>query len=278
MQRVSRRFAFVDPTVVRLHVEWNPLSTRGHAFKPARTAVSPPSCQAWPGYRAARRGPAVGPPGRRVLSLAAPSPSRQVVASLSSRCSAGRRAARPCYKGRLCSQNAPFDEIVWIRLGHSGLARRASCKTPGQSRALEPCEKEGALHPYYLGVTCISPAQTDEIVWISGRRAACAGDRAACAGNRGRLRGRPRPVRGLRMPAVPKRTAARGRPAVRKRVVLSASIARTGTAVALAREVKADFRLVGCLRPRNGLQLGIRSAFRIFRGTKMGFGCRPCLG
>lgn len=94
----------------------------------------------------------------------------------------------------------------------------------------------------------------------------------------GRLRGRPRPVRGLRVLAVPKRTAARGRPAVRKLVVLSAFIARTGTAVALAREVKADFRLVGCLRSRNGLQLGIRSAFRIFRGTKMGFGCRPCLG
>ena len=94
----------------------------------------------------------------------------------------------------------------------------------------------------------------------------------------GRLRGRPRPVRGLRVLAVPKRTAACGRPAVRKLVVLSAFIARTGTAVALAREVKADFRLVGCLRSRSGLQLGIRSAFRIFRGTKMGFGCRPCLG
>ena len=147
---------------------------KGHAFKSARTAVLSPSRQA-----------AVGPPGRRVLSLAAPSPSCQVVASLSSRCSAGRRAARPYYKGRLCSQNAPFDEIAWIRLGHSGLARRASCKTPGQSRALEPCEKEGALHPYYLGVTCISPAQTDEIVWISGRR-------AACAGNQGCLLGRSR--------------------------------------------------------------------------------------
>lgn len=130
---------------------------KGHAFKSARTAVL--------------------------------SPSRQVVASLSSCCSAGRRAARPYYKGRLCSQNAPFDEIAWIRLGHSGLARRASCKTPGQSRALEPCEKEGALHPYYLGVTCISPAQTDEIVWIFGRR-------AACAGNRGRLLGRSRPISG----------------------------------------------------------------------------------
>lgn len=106
---------------------------------------------------------------------------RQVVASLSSRCSAGRRAARQYYKGRLCSQNAPFDEIAWIRLGHSGLARRASCKTPGQIRALEPCEKEGALRPYYLGVTYISPAQTDEIVWISGRRAACAGDRGRFA-------------------------------------------------------------------------------------------------
>ena len=113
--------------------------------------------------------------------------SRQVVASLSSRCSAGRRAARPYYKSRLCSQNAPFDEIAWIRLGHSGLVRRASCKTPGQSRALEPCEKEGALHPYYLGVTCILPTQTDEIVWISGRWAACAGDR-------GRLLGRSRPI------------------------------------------------------------------------------------
>lgn len=213
-----------------------------------------------------------------MLSLAAPSPSCQVVASLSSRCSAGRRAARPYYKGRLCSQNAPFDEIAWIRLGHSGLACKVACKTPVQSRALEPCEKEGALHPYYLGVTCISPAQTDEIVWISGRRAACAGDRAACAGNRGRLRGRSRPIRGLRVPAVPKRTAARGRPAVRERVVLSVSIARTGTAVALALEVKADFQLVGCLWSRSGLQLGIRSAFRIFRGTKMGFGCRPCLG
>ena len=97
-------------------------------------------------------------------------------------------------------------------------------------------------------------------------------------GRPGRLRGRPRPVRGLRVPAVPKRTAARGRPAVRKRVVPSAFIARTGTAVALAREVKADFRLVGCLRSRSGLQLGVRSAFRIFRGTKMGFGCCPCLG
>lgn len=246
MRRVSRRFAFVDANGCASACGMGFAVDKRHAFNSARTAVL--------------------------------SPSRQVIASLSSRCSAGRRAARPCYKGRLCSQNAPFDEIVWIRLGHSGLARRASCKTPGQSRALEPCEKEGALHPYYLGVTCISPAQMDEIVWISGRRAACAGDRAACAGNRGRLRGRPRPVCGLRVPAVPKRTAARGRPAVRKLVVLSASIARTGTAVALAREVKADFRLVGCLRPRNGLQLGIRSAFRIFRGTKMGFGCRPCLG
>ena len=262
MQCVSRRFAFVDPTVVRLHVEWDSPSTRGTPS----SRHEPPFC-----HRAVRRGPAVGPPGRRVLSLAAPSPSCQVVASLSSRCSAGRRAARPYYKGRLCSQNAPFDEIAWICLGHSGLARRASCKTPGQSRALEPCEKEGALHPYYLGVTCISPAQTDEIVWISGRR-------AACAGNQGRLLGRSRPIRGLRVPAVPKRTAARRRPAVRKLVVLSASIARTGTAVALAREVKADFQLVGCLWSRSGLQLGIRSAFRIFRGTKMGFGCRPCLG
>lgn len=134
MQRVSRRFAFVDPTVVRLHVEWDSPSTRGTPS----SRHEPPFC-----HRAVRRGPAVGPPGRRVLSLAAPSPSCQVVASLSSRCSAGRRAARPYYKGRLCSQNAPFDEIAWIRLGHSGLARRASCKTPGQSRALEPCEKEG---------------------------------------------------------------------------------------------------------------------------------------
>ena len=126
-------------------------------------------------------------------------------------------------------------------------------------------------NPCYLVERCISPAQTDEIVWISGRR-------AACAGNQGRLLGRSRPIRGLRVPAVPKRTAARRRPAVRKLVVLSASIARTGTAVALAREVKADFQLVGCLWSRSGLQLGIRSAFRIFRGTKMGFGCRPCLG
>lgn len=191
MQRVSRRFAFVDPTVVRLHVEWDSPSTRGTPS----SRHEPPFCR-----RAVRRGPAIEPPGRRMLSLAAPSPSRRVVASLSSCCSAGRRAARPYYKGRLCSQNAPFDEIAWIRLGHSGLARRASCKTPGQSRALEPCEKEGALHPYYLGVTCISPAQTDEIVWISGRRAACAGDRAACAGGQGRF-----PARGLL--AVPKRFA-----------------------------------------------------------------------
>lgn len=176
MQRVSRRFAFVDPTVVRLHVEWDSPSTKGTPS----SRHEPPFC-----HRAVRRGPAIEPPGRRMLSLAAPSPSRRVVASLSSCCSAGCRAARPYYKGRLCSQNAPFDEIAWIRLGHSGLARRASCKTPGQSRALEPCEKEGVLRPYYLGVTCISPAQTDEIVWIFGRR-------AACAGNRGRLLGRSR--------------------------------------------------------------------------------------
>lgn len=71
----------------------------------------------------------------------------------------------------------------------------------------------------------------------------------------GRLCGRSRPIRSLRVPAVPKRTAACGRPAVRKLVVLSAFIARTGTAVALAREVKADFQLVGCLRSRSGLQL-----------------------
>ena len=70
MQRVSRRFAFVDPTVVRLHVEWDSPSTKGHAFKSARTAVSSPSRQAWPGCRAARspgvapRGPVTEPPGR----------------------------------------------------------------------------------------------------------------------------------------------------------------------------------------------------------------------
>lgn len=70
MRRVSRRFAFVDPMVVRLHVEWDSPSTRGHAFKSARTAVSSPSRQAWPGYRAARspgvvpRGPVTEPPGR----------------------------------------------------------------------------------------------------------------------------------------------------------------------------------------------------------------------
>ena len=144
-----------------------------------RTAVSSPSRQAWPGYRAVRRGPAIEPPG---------------VARLSSRQTwPGCRAAR----------------------SPGVVLRGPATEPPGRCLAIEL-------------LLCRPP---------------------------GRLCGRSRPIRSLRVPAVPKRTAACGRPAVRKLVVLSAFIARTGTAVALAREVKADFQLVGCLRSRSGLQL-----------------------
>lgn len=64
-------------------------------------------------------------------------------------------------------RNAPFDEIAWIRVGHSIRIRKVVCKTPGQRLVLDSLEEEEPRHPYYLGVTCISPAQTNEIAWMS---------------------------------------------------------------------------------------------------------------
>ena len=70
----------------------------------------------------------------------------------------------------MCSRNAPFDEIVWIRPTHWILIRVSACKTPGQRLAVVSFGKEGPSHPYYFVVSCIFLAQMHEIAWIAGRR------------------------------------------------------------------------------------------------------------